>query len=701
MDPASDWLTQAQRAFARGDFVRARALAQQVLAANEQSPQALALLTNAANALQLFDVAADALGRLRAVQADNMALRDAHAMALNNAGGIRYWGGDLAGASVLYRRALDIDADFVLALTNLAACAEGLRLHPEAAKTYAKLAALQPGNLAARLGRSRALRALAADAEADSALALAEQSARSASDRIEVGKEYLRCGNPDAAARLFGADDPGNLESAAVIARTHGECNQAEAARRRYAVLAQYAAKRSDERARFRLERDAAILLPQVADDAIALVQSRAAYESALTRLIEQWPPRRLQAAGVKLEDLERSRFRLAYQAGDDRAIATRHGDWLASAAAALDPAPGPRPRRRIARIGLVSARWTRGTIAAYFGSWIGALRAAGAKVYFFSLSARQDAVSAELAAQADSATVLPQPLAAAAAELRRAELDLLIYPEVGLDGPIEVLAALQLAPRQWAAWGHPVTSGLPTIERFLSVASMEPPESALHYREPLALLPGLGTRYARPGRVRDAARVQFGLTKAPLYALPHSPLKLHPDSDNLLVEIARRDADACLLAVADEIPALTAAWRSRVTRSLQQAGLDPVRHLHVVPRLPFEAYRRLLACADVVLDSPHFCGGNTSLDALAQATPVVTIEGRFMRGRQTAAMLRLLEAPALIARDIDQAATIAVDIVHSPDRRHELSERFDANASQLFDREEPLEALRDLVGSR
>jgi CRISPR-associated protein Csy1 len=692
-------LAQAQQAFAQGDYARARHLAEAILATEPRSAQALALLANAANALKDFDAAASALERLRAVQPDNRALRGAHAMALNNAGSLRYRDNDLAGAAALYRRALEVDPDLVLALTNLGACAERLRQHAEAAQSYGRLARLQPGNIAAHLGRSRALRALGAHAEADAALHGAEQIAGTAPERIEVGKELLRSGGDgDAAARMLGADDSGDDQGVEAIGRLAAACNDVDGARRRYGVLAQRAAARNDERSRFRAERDAATVLVQVPADAAALAQSRAAYEHDVAKLVDDWQATRLQAAGVTLDDLERSRFMLAYQGGDDRVIAVRYGDWLSAAAATLNPATIPAPRSGIKRIGLVSARWTQGTIAAYFGSWIGALRATGAKVHFFSTSPRHDAVSAALAAQADGSAVLPRPLHAAADALRRAELDLLIYPEVGLDGAIEVLAALRLAPRQWAAWGHPVTTGLPTIDRFVSVATMEPPDADAHYRERLALLPGLGTRYARPPRVHDATRTQLELPAGPLYVLPHSPVKLHPDSDALLVAITRRDADACILAVADEIPALTAAWRSRVGRALRDAGLDPEHHLKIVPRLPIDAYRRLLACSDVVLDSLHFSGGNTSLDALAQATPVVTIEGRFMRGRQTAAMLRLLGAPQTIARDVDDAATLAVSLAHSPDRRRELAQRLDANASHLFDREEPLEILRALV---
>ena len=62
-------------------------------------------------------------------------------------------------------------------------------------------------------------------------------------------------------------------------------------------------------------------------------------------------------------------------------------------------------------------------------------------------------------------------------------------------------LASLRLASRQCAAWGHPVTTGLPTIDVFFTSAAMEPDDAANHYSEKLASLPGIGTRYAAPAR--------------------------------------------------------------------------------------------------------------------------------------------------------------------------------------------------------
>jgi hypothetical protein len=54
----------------------------------------------------------------------------------------------------------------------------------------------------------------------------------------------------------------------------------------------------------------------------------------------------------------------------------------------------------------------------------------------------------------------------------------------------------------------------------------------------------------------------------------------------------------------------------------------------------------------DAMIDTLHWSGGNSSLDALACSLPVVTLPGAFMRGRQSAGMLSLLGVPELIAAD-------------------------------------------------
>ena len=77
-----------------------------------------------------------------------------------------------------------------------------------------------------------------------------------------------------------------------------------------------------------------------------------------------------------------------------------------------------------------------------------------------------------------------------------REEPHVLLYPEVGMDPVAARLAAQRLAPVQCVAWGHPETTGMPTMDYFLSADLMEPPGADAHYTEQLVRLPGLGLHY-------------------------------------------------------------------------------------------------------------------------------------------------------------------------------------------------------------
>ena len=86
------------------------------------------------------------------------------------------------------------------------------------------------------------------------------------------------------------------------------------------------------------------------------------------------------------------------------------------------------------------------------------------------------------------------------------------------------------------------------------------------------------------------------------------------------------------------------------------------------------------------MVDTLHWSGGNTSLDALACSLPVVTLPGTYMRGRQSAGMLSLLGIPELIARDRADYVVLASRLITEPAWRRSLAERIRAAQDRLFD---------------
>jgi len=117
-----------------------------------------------------------------------------------------------------------------------------------------------------------------------------------------------------------------------------------------------------------------------------------------------------------------------------------------------------------------------------------------------------------------------------------------------------------------------------------------------------------------------------------------------------------------------------------------------------VLPAVPHDDYLRINLACDAMLDTLHWSGGNTTLDALACGLPVVTLPGAFMRGRQSAAMLRMVGADELIADDQDHYVSIATRVVEETAWRKGISERLRDARGALFDRSEPVRALADLL---
>ena len=110
------------------------------------------------------------------------------------------------------------------------------------------------------------------------------------------------------------------------------------------------------------------------------------------------------------------------------------------------------------------------------------------------------------------------------------------------------------------------------------------------------------------------------------------------------------------------------------------------------------ENFRRVLAASDVVLDTVRWSGGNTSIDAFAAGTPVVTLPGRFMRGRQTAGMLQLMGLPELIATSPDDYVRLAVEVARDRERNVQLRRVIGERRAVLFDQDAPVKTFADAL---
>ena len=452
------------------------------------------------------------------------------------------------------------------------------------------------------------------------------------------------------------------------------------------------------------------LTLPMVYADGHEVDAARAGFEAGLGRLERELVPAIRAAALTETQVLDGLRwvnFFLAYQGRDDRDLQRR---YAAVAAAAVDavaphwrtPLAARSLRNKRVRIGFASAFFHNGTCGRYFKRWITDLDRERFEVFVYHLWPGIDDIAQAIAARADHFRTFSasrsRPSVVAPA-IRGDDLDVLVYTELGMDVTTFGLAALRLAPRQYAAWGHPVTTGHATIDAFFSCAAMERADAQQHYTERLVLLPGIGTRYERPILPAPGSREQFSLpSDRTLLLCPQSLWKIHPDNDRLFADILAANPRAMLVFFGGWHPAPIDRFMQRLKSTLDAFGIPIRERTRVLPQVGHDDYLRINMLCDAMIDTLHWSGGNSSLDALACSLPVVTLPGAFMRGRQSAGMLSLLGVPELIAADRAGYLSIAARLAGDQGWRRELAGRIGAAQAQLFDVSDAIERLQLLL---
>jgi len=452
----------------------------------------------------------------------------------------------------------------------------------------------------------------------------------------------------------------------------------------------------------------AVLTLPVIYDSSANIEAARQRLAEGLSALRNDAARFHCDSAGACVQHLWRVNFFLAYQGRDDRELQSLYGDFITDQLRPHFPElssnlPSGNVRGRRIRVGFASGYFRLCTVGGYFHRWISLLDRRRFETFVYHGSPRRDPLTREIAANCDHfvdlAAAAFASLEACGKRIREDALDVLIYPELGMDPHSFLLAALRLAPVQCAGWGHPVTSGLASIDYFLSSRDAEPADAVSHYRERLILLDGLGVSYPRPACPAGKQRGDFGLPEAKtLYLCPQSLFKLHPDFDPLLAAVLAGDASGVLVIFEADNPTLTSCYMQRLNSAFNRFDLNLRDRVVVLPSLRHPDYLEVNRLCDVMLDPPGWSGGNTALDALSSGLPVVTFDGRLMRARQSAAMLKRLGFQGLIAADADDYVRIAHALAHDRDWRDAVRGQLRARVGELFDQAAAIESLQDFL---
>jgi len=401
--------------------------------------------------------------------------------------------------------------------------------------------------------------------------------------------------------------------------------------------------------------------------------------------------------------------FYLAYQERPNRELLAQYGAlctelmgaWQSSAG--LAPPAGRRDAgktRGKCRIGIVSAHIHEHSVwTALVRGWVERLSAAN-ELHLFHLGATRDAETEFARRHAARYLDGVRPYDDWARAIHGAQLDLVLYPEIGMDATSVKLAALRLAPAQAASWGHPETSGLPTIDYYLSAQALEPADAQDNYTEKLVALPNLGC-WLVPGEEASAKPPVLEVAADEVLLLcPGNAFKYAPQHDRLLAALAQRVPKARLVFFRSRPDALAQRLYERLRESFRRAGVDFERRVIFLPWQSRASFRALLGRADLYLDTVGFSGFNTAVHALECGLPIVAREGRFLRGRLASGMLRHLGLGELVAESDEAYVGLAAALAADRERRQALRLRIQSARQRLYRDTAPLDALQRFVES-
>jgi protein O-GlcNAc transferase len=630
-----------------------------------------------------------------------------HAMAHHLLGVCLFYQADHAEARAAISRAVALKPDYAEAWSNLGVVLYELSALAEAEAAYRQAVTLKPDYVEAWSNLGNTLRDRGRPAEAEAACRTAiGLRASFAEAHLNLGTTLRDLGRAGEAAAEFAAAvelNPNYADAHANLGTCFlddGRMDEAMASLGRAIAL-----RPANMMARWQL---VMTNLPIIYRSEAEIDERRAAYRDALENLARdcRLDDRNSVAQAAKAVGSAQPFF-LAYQGRSDRALQALHGTLAARIMAAHLPAYAerpPMPDRPLAtpiRVGILSGFFHgHSNWKIPIRGWAEHLARDRFELFGYYTQTKIDRNTSDARRSFAKFVEGPMSVEAWCATIRADRLHILIIPETGMDPTTLKLAALRLAPVQATSWGHPNTSGLPTIDYFLSSDLMEPPDGQRHYTETLVRLPNLGIFYT-PREPPQAAvtRAELGFSEAHvLYWSCQSLFKYLPRYDWIFPAIAADVPDARFLFIAHASAAVNAIFRDRLDRAFADRGLVAERHCVFHERVDFERFAALSAMCDVFLDSPGWSGCNSVLEGIATDLPVATHRGELMRARHSAAIFEMMGLGEPVTDTVEDFVAIAIRMGRDAEFRHFLRERIGRMKPAIYQDKAAVLGLEDFI---
>ena len=264
--------------------------------------------------------------------------------------------------------------------------------------------------------------------------------------------------------------------------------------------------------------------------------------------------------------------------------------------------------------------------------------------------------------------------------------LDIIFYPDIGMSSVTYFLAFSRIAPVQIASIGHPETTGIDTIDYFLSSVDLETSAAQQKYTEKLILLENLPLYYEPPrnfGKLKSRKELKLP-EDASLYVCPQSLFKLHPDFDGILERILIKDNKGYIVFIGGT--GKYKYWSDVLKKRWSKKFSALKTRVLFLNRMSFLEFLSLCNCSNVMLDPVHFGGGNSVLETMLFGTPTITMPGEYLRGNVATAIYKQMKIKnPPIAKNPEEYANLAVELANNKTKNSQLREESKIAANKFL----------------
>ena len=321
--------------------------------------------------------------------------------------------------------------------------------------------------------------------------------------------------------------------------------------------------------------------------------------------------------------------------------------------------APRPPLAGRLLRVGVLSADLNQHPVGLLAEPMLRELDRTRFEVFVYARVQHADALTHRLKllpfAWRDCATMSDAEMHAA---MQADRIDVLLDLSGWTAGGRPRLVAARAAPVQVGWLGYPFGTGLKTLDYLVGDAQVLPPGCEPLYGERLLRLPGCFVCAQALADAPPVAPSPALLRGSVTFGSLNHLAKLSDRTVALWCDLLKHVPDSRLMLCAHGLG--DAGTRSYTQQRFSAHGIDAKRVALLPPRDSLPEFLGYYDSIDIGLDPLPFNGGATTLQALWQGVPTVTLPGRSLAARMGASIAHAVGLDEFIARDVAEYAAIA-----------------------------------------